>query len=140
MLQEKINYKGVYGIIVRNNHLMTIRKRRGPYTGMLDLPGGGILAKENLVEALKRELEEEVNILHFKADYIGDFENKCIYDNIDFNHSASLFLVKPNKGYRPYCKDQQEATSLVWTPLDTSSYHEKLTFITQAGLDYLRKP
>ena len=53
-------HAGVYGII-RNacNQLLVIRKRRGPYSGRFDLPGGSTESGESEIETLARELEEE---------------------------------------------------------------------------------
>ncbi len=53
-------HKGVYGI-VRNacGRLLVIRKRRGPYSGRFDLPGGSPESGESEIETLARELLEE---------------------------------------------------------------------------------
>ncbi len=53
-------HKGVYGII-RNTcrQLLLIRKRRGPYSGRFDLPGGSPESGESEIETLTRELMEE---------------------------------------------------------------------------------
>lgn len=53
---------GAYGFIIRNDEVALIKKARGGYTGLLDIPGGGIEHDENPVEALKRELMEEAGV------------------------------------------------------------------------------
>ncbi len=53
---------GAYGIIIKDEKIILIRKSRGGYKGKLDLPGGGIEHTELPCEALKRELMEEVGI------------------------------------------------------------------------------
>ncbi len=52
---------GVYAVILdaAGERILLIKKRRGPYTGLLDLPGGTIEAEELLEEALRREVLEE---------------------------------------------------------------------------------
>ncbi len=35
-------YTGVYGVYIQNAQILLIKKARGPYRGMYDLPGGGI--------------------------------------------------------------------------------------------------
>ena len=59
---------GAYGFIIRNNQVALIKKARGGYTGLLDIPGGGIEHNETPVEALKRELMEEagVTVINFE--------------------------------------------------------------------------
>lgn len=53
---------GMYGLVVKDNRILLIRKKGGPYDGKLDLPGGTIEFCERPVESLKRELMEEVGI------------------------------------------------------------------------------
>ena len=53
---------GAYGIIIRDDKIVLIKKSRGGYKGKLDLPGGGIEHTELPNEALEREIMEEVGI------------------------------------------------------------------------------
>lgn len=53
---------GAYGFIIKNDCVALIKKARGGYTGLLDIPGGGIEHDETPVEALKRELMEEAGV------------------------------------------------------------------------------
>ncbi|MBQ2873527.1 MAG: NUDIX domain-containing protein [Bacilli bacterium] len=62
---------GVYGLIIKDNKILLIKKVTGPYDGKLDLPGGTIEYCEKPEDTLKRELMEEVGI------EIKDYE---IYD------------------------------------------------------------
>lgn len=53
---------GAYGFIIQNERIALIKKARGGYTGLLDIPGGGIEHDEAPEEALKRELMEEAGV------------------------------------------------------------------------------
>lgn len=53
---------GAYGLIIEDGKILLIKKKTGPYDGKLDLPGGSIEFCEKPIEALKRELKEEVGI------------------------------------------------------------------------------
>ena len=53
---------GAYGILIKDNKILLIKKNSGPYDGLLDLPGGTIEFKERPIDALKREFKEEVGI------------------------------------------------------------------------------
>lgn len=52
-------HKGIYGYIENNGKVMLIIKKRGPYTGMYDLPGGSPETGESEEETLQREIMEE---------------------------------------------------------------------------------
>lgn len=62
MKTVKGKHIGAYGFIIKNDKIALIRKARGGYTGLLDIPGGGIEHNETPVDALKRELMEEANV------------------------------------------------------------------------------
>lgn len=59
---EKYKQLGAYGIIVKDEKILLIKKSGGPYDGKLDLPGGTIEFCEKPEQALKRELIEEVGV------------------------------------------------------------------------------
>ena len=50
----------VYALLKYKENIVVILKKRWPFTGMYDLPGGKIKHWENHISALKRELEEEI--------------------------------------------------------------------------------
>jgi len=55
------SHKGVYGIIRKGDEILLIKKARGPYTGLYDLPGGSPEVGETPEETLAREIKEETN-------------------------------------------------------------------------------
>lgn len=58
----KNTHIGSYGFIIKDDSIALIKKARGGYKGLLDLPGGGIEHNETPIEALKRELKEEAGV------------------------------------------------------------------------------
>ena len=52
-------HRGIYGYIENDNKVMLIIKKRGPYTGMYDLPGGSPEPNESEIETLSRDIKEE---------------------------------------------------------------------------------
>ena len=69
-----VNHIGVYGIYIKDNKLLCIRKERGPYKNRFDLPGGSQKEYESLTETLVREFQEETGY------QIGDYSNCRAYD------------------------------------------------------------
>jgi len=55
------SHRGIYGIIRRGDDILLIKKARGPYTGLYDLPGGSPEDGETPMETLSREIKEETN-------------------------------------------------------------------------------
>lgn len=89
---------GAYGLIIKDNQILLIKKSGGPYDGKLDLPGGTIEFCERPEDALKRELMEEVGIevvdyLLFDADSVAfewQFKENVL---IKVHHTGIFFKV-----------------------------------------------
>lgn len=64
---------GVYCFLHRNGKILLIKKTRGPYEGLWDLPGGKAEHGEQLDEALKREVLEETGVLVNSARLFNAF-------------------------------------------------------------------
>ena len=54
-----VNHIGIYGICIKDNGLLCIRKEKGPYRNRFDLPGGSQKEHEGFTETLIREFKEE---------------------------------------------------------------------------------
>lgn len=62
---------GIYGVVRLDDKILVVRKSRGPYKGLYDLPGGRPLHGEPLRDTLRRELVEETGI-HAEAFHLLD--------------------------------------------------------------------
>jgi ADP-ribose pyrophosphatase YjhB (NUDIX family) len=54
-------HRGVYGYIESGGKVLLIIKKRGPYAGLFDLPGGSPEQGENEEETLSSEIKEETS-------------------------------------------------------------------------------
>lgn len=63
LLDNQQFHFGVYGICTKGDEVLVIKKGRGPYKGLYDLPGGRIEFGERIEIAIKREFEEEVAVI-----------------------------------------------------------------------------
>ena len=85
---------GVYARIVRDGRLLCVKKTRGPYTGLLDLPGGQPEFAEKWEDALRRELTEEVGAESVSISSCARFslhvEFNAAGENIDFHHHGAV--------------------------------------------------
>lgn len=59
---KKHTHLGVYGLLIKDNKILLIKKVGGPYHGKLDLPGGSIEHSEKPTDALIREFLEETGL------------------------------------------------------------------------------
>ncbi len=59
---KQFKHLGTYGLIIKDEKIVLIKKVGGPYNGKLDLPGGTIEWGETPEQTLIRELKEEVGI------------------------------------------------------------------------------
>lgn len=69
-----VNHIGVYGVYIKDNKLLCIRKERGPYKNRFDLLGGSQKEYESLTETLVREFQEETGY------QIDDYSNCRAFD------------------------------------------------------------
>ena len=89
---------GVYGVCIRNNKLLCVKKHGGPYNGRYDLPGGSRKNGESLLDTLYREMSEETS---YRVSQIYD---SALYDSFvkisadEFNHHIfGLYKVELEK-------------------------------------------
>lgn len=90
---------GSYGVIIHDGKIALIKKARGGYKGLYDLPGGGIEHDDTPLEALTRELMEEIGVSIVKAELLDavsktfkwDVNDKLIQD---LHHIGILYTVE----------------------------------------------
>jgi len=70
---------GVYGLCMRDDKILVIKKSRGAYINLYDLPGGRLEFGESIEECLKREYNEEIGVGINIIKLIGVFEYQCDY-------------------------------------------------------------
>ena len=96
-IQKKLHF-GVYGLLKRKEEILVVRKSKGPYKGLFDLPGGSPFHGESITETLFREIKEETGIIIKKCSFLNDFSFLTSYkksDNIlvNLHHVALLYHV-----------------------------------------------
>ena len=69
-----VDYLGVYGVCLKDNRVLSIKKTTGSYKNRYDLPGGIQKHKEGFTETLVREYLEETGYL------VNSCNNCRVYD------------------------------------------------------------
>lgn len=141
MKEFKNKHIGAYGVMIDENKIALIRKSRGGYKGKLDLPGGGIEHGELPIEAVRREIMEEVGI---EVDNIKllDVSSVAFKWNLDENaiedlHHIGIFYTVDCKS-KDLKKDADGRDSLgaKWYPI-TELKKEELSPFTIVVLEDL---
>lgn len=82
--------KVVAGIIFKDNKILIAQRKGGKYDGLWEFPGGKIEKNETVIEALERELIEELEI----NVSIKDFFCNTIYDYGDFILDMDCYICE----------------------------------------------
>lgn len=95
---EATEHYGIYGLWRHQGQLVLVRKSRGPYTGLLDLPGGTPEQGESIEQTLARELLEETGAHLTGSSASRSFDLHVTTDSsgrtIDFRHRGQIFEVQ----------------------------------------------
>lgn len=113
-LPDKHFHVGAYGILIKDNSVLLIKKSRGAYKGMFDLPGGKIEFGEKAEDALKREFIEETDIVLDSYDFIGINEYRGSYLNEsneprELHHIGLYYKVSASFDKIKNCPDGQDS-------------------------------
>lgn len=108
---------GVYARIRDAHRILLVHKTRGPYTGLLDLPGGSPEPGESWAETLERELHEELG-LHLST--AGQFKPFALHVRttstgapINFHHRG-VFLDLPRPPTAPSTLTSPDTAGSRW--------------------------
>lgn len=109
-------------VVVKNGHVLLVRRRFNPGKGLLALPGGFIDQEQSIQNSMLRELKEETRILMPKHQ----LEN-AIVDNKVFDHpqrssrgrtiTHAYCLKLPDGGDLPQVKGSDDAERALWIPI-----------------------
>ena len=128
------SHQGIYGIVHRDNQILLIRKARGPYTGLYDLPGGSPEAGETPEQTLIREIKEETNcnvisytLMGEKTIFFSSF-TKASGETGCLQHTGILFNVKV-AGNPTTQGDGLDSNGAEWVDIDSLSCENATPFV-----------
>jgi 8-oxo-dGTP pyrophosphatase MutT (NUDIX family) len=128
------SHKGVYGIVRKGNQILVIRKARGPYTGLYDLPGGSPEPGETPEQTVAREIKEETNCdlisctnQREKTIFFSGFTKESGEEGC-LQHTGILFDVEVS-GEPTTQGDGLDSNGAVWVDMDTLSSQNATPFV-----------
>lgn len=106
----------VAAMIVFEEQILLVKRAVNPGYGKLDLPGGFVDPHESVEEALKRELEEELNFNIQQSKYLFSFPNEYKFKDVVYNTCDAFFVVNLDTK-RNVTIEEAELLGHVWMPL-----------------------
>jgi 8-oxo-dGTP diphosphatase len=81
-----------------DNKILLIKRNTLPFKGYWALPGGRMDPGENIEQTIIREVKEETGLDVVIVRKIGEYVEKGIKDDIDYEYYPTCFVVKPLGG------------------------------------------
>ena len=103
---KKIDKVG--GIILKRQELLVVRKRTEDTRNEYIIPGGKREGNETDFETLKRELEEELQVVLIESKPFGGFDDIAIFENIPIHIEVYYATIQGE----PKC--DSEIKDLIW--------------------------
>ena len=132
---------GVYGICRRDGDVLVIKKSRGPYKGLYDLPGGRVEFGEKIEVTLQREFEEEIGVSSLtKFSFLGYNEYFCTFTNDaeevkNFHHIGIYFSVSCDTTTIKTTADGHDSLGALFVPITELGTHN----CSQIALEMIQK-
>ncbi len=126
---------GIYAAIIQNGHILVIRKARGPYTGLLDLPGGTPEPLEMPEETLYREVHEETGCTvttHQQGLPAGALFHHTKNGQPAIFHHLGIIYPCTITGTPRTTGDGEDSNGCLWLPLAEATPHTVTPFVLQA--------
>ena len=81
-----------------DNKILLIKRKTKPFVGYWALPGGRKDPGENIEQTIVREVKEETGLDAIVAGKVGEYIEKGIKDDVDYEYYPTCFVVKPVGG------------------------------------------
>ena len=104
MERRKHTHIGIYGVVIKDEKILLIKKANGPYKGKLDLPGGSLEFGEKPED--KTAIVEDGEDFHLNLD--EDASDDATEDSIEENIQESEEKSTEETGYEEELEDNSE--------------------------------
>ena len=119
-----------------SDQILLVKRDTVPFKGYWALPGGRMEPGETVEQTVVREVKEETGLDVAIVDKIGEYVEKGVKDDVDYEYYPTCFVVKPVGGEikRQESEIQEiQVFSLKALPYPLAFEHDKMI------KDYLQK-
>jgi len=127
---------GVYAIIpdAAGEKVLLVKKARGPYKGLYDLPGGSMEPHELLEETLYREVHEETGCMAQDPVQAGTFSVLYPYekDGAPWTLRHIGVIYRARVAGTPQDTGDDDCAACLWVPIRDISAANATPFVVEA--------
>lgn len=120
-MEERLFHLGIYGVLQQDKQILAIKKRRGVYTGLWDLPGGTPEFFETFEETLEREFLEETGLHVENYTFLTNLLSVKSFGNTILRHVGLIYLINSYSGTLKRDTDDKDSDGGSFIALDTNS-------------------
>lgn len=134
MAKQQNEHLGIYGVIVNDkDKILLIKKARGPYKGLLDLPGGRPEFEETLEETLKREVLEETGLQVTSCKQLETAVKIVEDEDANMRHTAIIYAAEATGVVKPDGDNEDSAGAMWYSVKDIGNL--KITWLALHAID-----
>lgn len=115
----QISHTAIYGLIVNDKQeILLIKKTRGPYKGLFDLPGGTPEFHETFEQTLEREVLEETGFHVVKSRQETTLLNVFETPGAFWRHVAIIYEAEVAAQVAQQVIEGQDSAGSLWLPIE----------------------
>jgi 8-oxo-dGTP diphosphatase len=80
------------------NQILLVKRNTRPFVGYWALPGGRMDPGETILQTIVREVKEETGLTVEIVSKVGEYVEKGIKDDIEYEYYPTCFVVRPVGG------------------------------------------
>ena len=97
----------------QDKRILLVKRRTIPFRGYWALPGGRVEGEETVEQTVVREVKEETGLDVEIVRKIGEYREKGLKDEVEYDYSPACFLVRPVGGEMRGQESEVEEMKLV---------------------------
>lgn len=143
-MQQK-KHVGVYALVVKDENILLIKKARGCYIGMWDLPGGKLEFGEKPLEGLAREVMEETGLVVKESDLLNVLTHVIVCDSTagekeELYHIGIIYsVIVDSDDNLKTGADGEDSDGASWVKISDVNEINFTPFVNQSLKNYLKR-